>query len=85
MDAATFATRTTVATHLRALAQMGRPQMDVNLKAHASSSVQGYSTLDCIEGEVMITAMREARFDRLEIIFEGKVIFPDRSTISNDC
>ena len=71
MDAETIATRNTVATQMRALAQMGRPRIEITLNDQLDTYMSSYTTLDTIAGEVVITAPSEVRFDHLQINLEG--------------
>lgn len=74
MYAETIATRNTVATQVRALAQMGRPRINITLDDDAGSYMRTYTTRDTIKGEVVITAASEIRFDLLQINLEGMYV-----------
>ncbi|KAH0541743.1 hypothetical protein FGG08_003835 [Glutinoglossum americanum] len=72
MYAETIASRNTVASHIRALSQIGKPAIDIALNDDEQGQcILSYSTFDKIEGEVSITAPHDARFDDIIIAFEG--------------
>ncbi|KAI9771156.1 MAG: hypothetical protein M1840_002507 [Geoglossum simile] len=72
MYAESIASRNTVATHLRALSQIGKPAIDIVLNDDRQGAHnRSYSTSDKIEGEVSITAPNDTRFDDVFIAFEG--------------
>jgi hypothetical protein len=76
MYAETIATRNTVASHIRALSQVGKPAIDIALSDDEQGAyVRSYSTFDKIEGEVSITAPHDTRFDEIFITFEGEMRF----------
>jgi len=73
MYAESIASRNTVATHLKALSQIGKPAIGIALNDDGQGAYsRSYSTLDKIEGEVSITAPHDARFDEVFITFEGE-------------
>lgn len=73
MYAESIASRNTVATHLRALSQIGKPAIDIALNDDGQGAYnRSYSTSDKIEGEVSVTAPSDARFDDVLITFEGE-------------
>ncbi|KAI9779053.1 MAG: hypothetical protein M1839_007719 [Geoglossum umbratile] len=72
MYAESIASRNTVATHLRALSQIGKPAIEIALNDDGQGAYnRTYSTSDRIEGEVSITAPSDTRFDEVSITFEG--------------
>ncbi|KAI9892693.1 MAG: hypothetical protein M1814_001113 [Vezdaea aestivalis] len=73
MPAASIATRTSVASHVKALAQGRRPAAKILLNGLDEAAIPTFTTLDKIEGEVVLTANQDCRFDGLEISFEGYV------------
>lgn len=84
MYAETIATRNTVGSDLRALAQSGRPQIDIILNDQRGTYISTYTTLDTIEGEVVIRTSRDARFDRLHIDLQGMLKIIAYSTRHHD-
>ncbi|KAI9803561.1 MAG: hypothetical protein M1825_001904 [Sarcosagium campestre] len=73
MSARSFATRQSVKTQMRALAQRGRPQIEISLQGQDNGSLCTFTTSDKLEGEIAITAQQDARFDDIQITFEGSV------------
>lgn len=71
MDRDTVTTRNSVASHVRSLALMGRPQVDIVLAGQTGTLSTSYTTGDGIQGEVVIATAHDTRFDRLEISLEG--------------
>ncbi|KAL2063375.1 hypothetical protein VTL71DRAFT_5180 [Oculimacula yallundae] len=61
----------TIASAYKKFAQNGRPDMDIVLENHDDGKV--YTTFDALSGNVNITAPHEARFDEIQITFEGVV------------
>ncbi|KAI9806409.1 MAG: hypothetical protein M1833_003596 [Piccolia ochrophora] len=84
MSGESIATRNTVGSQMRALAQRGRPKIEISLKNHDDLAGTTYTTLDTLEGEVAITAQQDARFDEIGITFEGstKTYVEKLSTVS---
>ena len=71
MDHNTISTRNTVASHVRSLAHMGRPRVNVTLQDRVGPPGSSYTTGDHMQGEVVVTTPHDARFDGLEICLEG--------------
>ena len=56
---------------MRARVQLGRPQIDITLKDQRGAYISTYTTLDTIEGEVVIRTSTDTRFDSLYIDLIG--------------
>jgi hypothetical protein len=59
----------TIAGYARKIAQISKPDMEILLQDHHDGKI--YSTFDPICGRVEITAPHNARFDEVQITFEG--------------
>ncbi len=72
----TLASRHTVASHLRSIAQKSQPVIDISLNNRAEGTygayISSFTTLDRIEGEVSITTWTDQRFDDIQITLEGE-------------
>ncbi|KAI9858220.1 MAG: hypothetical protein M1824_004390 [Vezdaea acicularis] len=69
----TIASRQTVATQMRSLVQKSKPDIQILLNNREGSSISTFSTGDKIEGEVLMTAPHDCRFDDISVTFEGSV------------
>lgn len=67
--ASIYSTTGTVASVFQRMSQNGRPDMDIVIDDHKEGKT--YTTFDSISGKVNITAPHEARFDEIQITFEG--------------
>ncbi|KAF9886853.1 hypothetical protein FE257_010976 [Aspergillus nanangensis] len=52
-------------------AYRSRPKVTIELAGQKDGLVNSYTTGDCIEGSVTVTAEHDTRFDEIEITFEG--------------
>jgi hypothetical protein len=60
----------TIATYAKKMmVQNGRPDMDIILDNHVEGKI--YTTFDALSGKVEIKASQNARFDEIQITFEG--------------
>ncbi|KAI9816984.1 MAG: hypothetical protein M1832_004968 [Thelocarpon impressellum] len=66
-----LATRNTVASQMRSLAQMGQPSIDIELNDQRGAYMSSYTTSDRLHGQVSITAPHDSRFDDIHITLEG--------------
>ena len=59
---------------VRNIAHYGQPNIEVNLNGSEDrhAFVTSYSTMDTIEGNVIITASHDTRFEDLDIAFIGE-------------
>lgn len=71
MDRNTVSTRNAVASHVRNVARLGRPRVDVIPQDRVGTLGSSYTTGDHIQGEAVVTTAHDARFDGLEICLEG--------------
>ncbi len=62
-------TTESIAGYARRMGQNPRPELDIRLRDHYEGKV--YTTFDAITGCVEITAPHSARFDEVQITFEG--------------
>ncbi len=69
------ASGSSVASQILAATQSGKPKIHISLnddqRGTYSGYVKSYTTLDRLDGQVLVTVPQDTRFDSLAITFEG--------------
>lgn len=62
---------TGASSSLEQFTSRARPKISIDLDGQQTGLVNSYTTGDCIQGTVTITADHDIRFDDVDITFEG--------------